>query len=615
MLKKYLLPFLTLLLILASGLAGAVDAPLQPEQAYRLSVRALDAKTLEATWKIAPGYYLYRQKFAFALAPGAGTAKLGTPRFPPGLVHDDEFFGKVETYRDEVRVLLPIEAAGASSVTLKTTVQGCADIGVCYPPLEQQATVSLSPAALMSSAQFSSIAPQQSLAPAGISAAPPQATAPAQQDGDESSQISRMLRHANWWTLLLFFLGSGVALAFTPCMLPMLPILSGIIVGHGHDISKRRALVLSIAYVLGMAVSYALFGVAAGLSGTMLSSALQNAWVLSGFALVFVALSLSMFGFYELQLPSFLQSRLSDQANRQQGGSLHGVVLMGALSAIIVGPCVAAPLAGALLYIAKTGNAALGGAALFVMALGMGLPLIVVGTSARHLLPKPGPWMEAIKRCFGVLLLALAIWLVTPVIPTAAQMLAWALLLIFSAIYLSALDPLPAHAHGWSKFGKGLGVVLLLVGAALLAGALAGGRDPLQPLGFLHAQGAAAAEARAPQFARVKTTAELDARLAAADRPVLLDFYADWCVSCKEMERYTFADPAVAARMNRMLLLRADVTADDASDRALLRRFGLFGPPGIIFFDRGGHEVQDLRVVGFMKAAPFAAIVDRALAG
>ncbi|OIQ95922.1 thiol:disulfide interchange protein DsbD precursor [mine drainage metagenome] len=596
MLKKFLLLFL----ILASGLAGAVDAPLQPEQAYRLAVRALDAKTLEATWKIAPGYYLYRQKFKFALAPGAGAAKLGAPKFPPGQVHDDEFFGKVETYRDEVRVLLPIEAAGATSVTLDTTAQGCADIGVCYPPLEQQATVSLLPAA--QSPQFSPIAP-------------PAASAPDRQGGDESSQISRMLKHASLWTLLLFFLGSGVALAFTPCMLPMLPILSGIIVGHGHDISKRRALVLSIAYVLGMAVSYALFGVAAGLSGTMLSSALQNVWVLAGFALVFVVLSLSMFGFYELQLPSFLQSRLSDQANRQQGGSLHGVVLMGALSAIIVGPCVAAPLAGALLYIARTGNAVLGGAALFVMALGMGLPLIVVATSARHLLPKPGPWMEAVKRFFGVLLLALAIWLVTPVIPAAAQMLAWALLLIFSAIYLSALDPLPAHAHGWSRFGKGLGVVLLLIGAALLIGALAGGRDPLQPLGFLRSRGAAAAETQAPQFERVKTTTELDARLAAADRPVLLDFYADWCVSCKEMERYTFADPAVAARMNKMLLLRADVTADDAADKALLRRFGLFGPPGIIFFDRGGHEVPDLRVVGFMKAAPFAAIVDRALAG
>lgn len=595
--------FLILLLFFATALASAADQPLQPEQAYRFSARAVDAKTLEARWQIADGYYLYRDKLKFTLESGTGSATLGTPQFPPAKLKDDQVFGKVEVYRNEVKVLLPFVAApGTTAVTLKAQSQGCADLGICYPPLDQQATVRL--AQLTSAAGPGGGAAQMSQAPTSPQADPP--------SGDESSRVSRLLAKASAWTILLFFLGSGIALAFTPCMLPMLPILSGIIVGHGHDISRRRALVLSIAYVLGMAVTYALFGVAAGLSGTMLSSALQNVWVLSGFALLFVLLSLSMFGFYELQLPSFLQSKLSDEANRQQGGSLHGVVLMGALSAIIVGPCVAAPLAGALLYIAKTGDAVLGGAALFVMALGMGLPLVVVGTSARHLLPKPGPWMEAVRRCFGVLLLALAIWLVTPVIPAAAQMLAWALLLIFSAIYLSALDPLPAQAHGWAKFGKGLGIVLLLVGAALLAGALGGGRDPLQPLGFLRAQGAAAAEA--PQFERVKSTAELDARLAAAKSPVLLDFYADWCVSCKEMERTTFADPAVASRMSRMLLLRADVTANDPDDRALLKRFGLFGPPGIIFFDRRGRENPDLRVVGYMEASPFAAIADRALA-
>ena len=591
---------LLLLAFLASGIASAADAPLQPEQAYKFSARAVDAKTLEARWQISDGYYLYREKFKFALLPEGSAAKLGAPQYPAGKVHNDEFFGKVETYRKEVRILLPIEApAGTTSLTLKATSQGCADIGVCYPPMEQQATVQL--------ASASDAAPQMSLAPASPAAAEP-------PSGDESSRISGLLKNASVWTILLFFLGSGVALAFTPCMLPMVPIISGIIVGHGHDISKRRALALSVAYVLGMAFTYALFGVAAGLSGTMLSSALQNVWVLSGFALVFVALSLSMFGFYDLQLPSFLQSRLSDEANRQQGGSLHGVVLMGALSAVIIGPCVAAPLAGALLYIARTGDAVLGGAALFVMALGMGLPLVVVATSARHLLPKPGPWMEAVKQFFGVLLLGVAIWLVSPVIPALAQMSAWAVLLIFSAVYLHALDPLPPHAHGWLKFGKGLGVVLLLIGAALLAGALAGGRDPLQPLGFLRSAGAAAGETQAPRFEPVKSLSELDLRLAGAERPVLLDFYADWCVSCKEMERYTFADPALAARMNKMLLLRADVTANNAEDQALLKRFSLFGPPGIIFFSRAGQEIQDLRVVGFMEAAPFAAIVDRALA-
>ncbi len=591
MLKIFLLLF-----SLAPALGFAAAEPLQPEQAYQFSARAVNATTLEARWQIADGYYLYREKFKFAL--GSGSGKLGKAQFPPGKIKDDEFFGKVETYRNEVRVLLPFEAAaGATSLTLQVTSQGCADLGVCYPPMEQQATVQL----------VSSTGPQMSLAP-------PAATTEKQPTGDESSRISLLLKNASVWTLLLFFLGSGVALAFTPCMFPMVPILSGIIVGHGHDITKRRAFVLSTVYVLGMAVTYALFGVAAGLSGTLLSSALQNTWVLSAFAALFVALSLSMFGFYELQLPSFLQSKLTDEANRQQGGSLHGVLLMGALSAVIVGPCVAAPLAGALLYIARTGDALLGGSALFVMALGMGLPLIVVGTSARHLLPKPGPWMEAIKKVFGVLLLGLAIWLVSPVIPVPALMSAWAVLLIFSAIYLSALDPLPPHAHGWQKFGKGVGVVLLLIGAALLAGTLGGGRDALQPLGFLRPQGVAAAEAQGPKFERIKSPAELDQRLKAAGRPVLLDFYADWCVSCKEMERYTFTDPGVASRMGKMLLLQADVTANDAEDRALLKRFSLFGPPGIIFFDGSGREIPDLRVIGFQEAGPYSVTLDTALA-
>ncbi len=572
------------------ALAGA--EPLQAEQAFKLSLRAVDSQTLEARWQIAPGYYLYRDKFKFATdGTQAGGPKLGTPRYPPGKVKDDEFFGKVETYRDEVKILLPLEAAGATALTLIGTSQGCADIGVCYPPLEQRVTAQLIAAGASSPATL-----PQSAAPAPV---------------DESSRIQKLLASANLATLLLFFFGSGVALAFTPCMFPLIPILSGIIVGHGHAISKARALGLSAGYVLGVAIAYALLGVAAGLSGTLLSSALQNAWVLSAFAAVFVALALSMFGFYELQLPGFLQSRLSEEARQQKGGSLHGVFLMGALSAIIVGPCVAAPLAGALLYIASTGNALLGGTALFVMALGMGLPLLAVGTSARHWLPKPGSWMTAVNQAFGVLLLGLAIWLVTPVIPVLLQMLAWAMLLIFSAIYLHALDPLAPHANGWEKFAKGLGVLLLLIGAALLAGALAGSRDPLQPLGFLRAQ----AQTQAPlKFERVKSLSELQAKLAGSGRPVLLDFYADWCVSCKEMERYTFAEPGVAARMDKLLLLQADVTANDPDDRALLQAFHLFGPPGIVFFDAGGKEIPGLRLVGFEEAPQFRALLDSAVA-
>jgi len=599
---RLLIALVNLLAMLALAPAAfCASEPLQPEQAFKFSLRAADSKMLEAHWQIAPGYYLYREKFKFAITPGqAAGARLGTPTFPPGTVKDDEFFGKVETYRDEVVILLPIEAAaGQNALTLTGTAQGCADLGVCYPPLDEQATAQLLPASAV----------------AGKVAALPQASeSRALPEGDESSRIQRLLGNASLWTVLLFFFGSGVALAFTPCMFPLVPIISGIIVGHGHSISKARAVILSAGYVLGMAIIYALLGVAAGLSGTLLSSAFQNAWVLSAFAAIFVVLALAMFGFYELQLPGFLQTRLSEEASQQKGGSLHGALLMGGLSAIIVGPCVAAPLAGALLYIASTGKALLGGSALFVMALGMGLPLLLVGASARHWLPKPGPWMTAVNRGFGVLLLGLAIWLVTPVIPALAQMLAWALLLIFSAIYLHALDPLPQHAHGWQKFGKGLGVLALLLGAALLAGALAGARDPLQPLGFLRAQAGVRAPPAVTRFERIKSFAELQGRLTDAGRPVLLDFYADWCVTCKEMERYTFTDAAVATRMEKMLLLQADVTANDAEDRALLQAFRLFGPPGIVFFTAQGKETPGLRVVGYQEAEQFGKVLDAALA-
>jgi thiol:disulfide interchange protein DsbD len=326
--------------------------------------------------------------------------------------------------------------------------------------------------------------------------------------------------------------------------------------------------------------------------------------VLGAFALVFVVLSFSMFGFYELQLPTALQSKLSDEAGHLQGGRGLGVFLMGALSALIVGPCVAAPLAGALLYIGQTGDAVFGGAALFVMALGMGVPLIVVGLSAGTLLPKTGPWMEAVKKSFGVLLLATAVWLISPVIPAVVQMLLWAALLIIPAIYLHALDPLPPHAKGWNRFWKGIGIVMLLTGAALLIGALSGSRDPLQPLSGLRGQ-AVAAEVKKLPFEPVRSVAELEAKVKAAGQPVMLDFYADWCVSCKEMERFTFADPAVQAKLAGFKLLKADVTANSDDDKALLARFGLFGPPGILFFDAAGKEIKAVKVIGFQDAATF----------
>ena len=570
---------------------------LDPTDAFRPSVRALDARTLEFSVDVAEGYYLYRGRFRFALEdPGA---RLASPEFPAGTPHEDEYLGKDEVYFDHVVVRLPVAGlpAGTSPVHLKAVVQGCAVKGFCYPPQTHRFAVALPGlSAGSSTATAAAVAPRVVDDPASSPVAAPV---------DETGTIARALGESGLLANLLFFFVAGLGLSLTPCVLPMIPILSGIIVGQGATVSRGRGFSLSAAYVFGMAITYSLAGVAAGLGGTLVSASLQNPWVLGSFAAVFVALSLSMFGFYELQLPSALQTRLSGGADALKGGSLPGVFLMGAVSALIVGPCVAAPLAGALLYIGKTGNALLGGGALFVMALGMGVPLLLVGLSAGSLLPRAGAWMEGVKKVFGVILLATAVYLVSPVIPAAARMIAWALLLIVPAMYLHALDPLPPAAGGWRRFGKGIGIVMLIVGSAMLLGLLAGNRDPLQPLTFTARAGDPASTGSGLAFATVSSVADLDARIAASTRPVMLDVYAEWCAACKEMEHLTFGDPAVRARLAGFDLLKADVTENDAEDQALLKRFGLFGPPGIAFFDAGGGERAGLRLVGFKDANAF----------
>ncbi|MBW7902743.1 MAG: protein-disulfide reductase DsbD [Rhodocyclaceae bacterium] len=583
---RWLLPLLLFLASLAHG-----EEFLDPMVAFKPTAKAVDGQTAEIRFAIAKGYYLYRDKFRFKAEPEE--TALGAPQFAPGKMKQDDLFGEVEVYFKEAVIRVPVERvnSGPLPLTLAVTSQGCADGGICYPPQVQKVNLTLPD-------------------PATTPAAPPMS---AGSGGDESGQIAQLLKDAGFWAVVASFFGFGLLLSLTPCVFPMIPILSGIIVGSGGNdrkVSHGRAFALSLAYVLGMAVTYAAAGVAAGMTGTLLSAALQNAWVLGGFALVFVALSFSMFGFYELQMPTFLQSKMSEEASHLKGGSLPGVTAMGALSALIIGPCVAAPLAGALLYIGQTGDAVLGGVALFTMALGMGAPLLAVGLSAGSILPHSGPWMEAVKKAFGVILLATAVWMISPVIPVAAQMLAWALLLIVPAIYMHALDPLPAHAKGWHRFWKGIGIAMVVAGAAMLLGVLAGARDPLQPLAGL--RGVAAEETRHLAFARVKTLAELEERIANAGRPVMLDFYADWCVSCKEMERFTFADARVQQRLADTLLLQVDVTANSDDDKALLKRFSLFGPPGIIFFDRAGREVPSVRVVGFQNADAFLQTLNRA---
>lgn len=603
-LKTSVRAFLPLLFLLVLSIASPVRAaePLPPREAYRLSLSRPDAQSIVVRFRVAPGYYLYQTKFAYRSdTPGVVP---GTPAYPPGEPHEDAFFGKQTVFRDELEIRLPLATATAAPVALAVAYQGCADIGVCYPPDEQVllvavgATVGDTGGGSLLGGLFGK-KPLQSTAGAPAPAMDRPTANLADADGD-GSRFARLLRDGNLAWIALSFLGLGLLMSFTPCVLPMLPILSGIIVGHGDGISRGRAAALSGSYVMGMALTYTAAGVAAGLSGTLLSVWLQNVWVLGAFALVFVVLALAMFGAFELQLPSALQSRLSGLVARP-GGSPWRLAAMGAFSALIVGPCMAAPLAGALLYIAQSGNAAVGGVALFSMALGMGVPILLVGVAARHWLPRPGPWMEGVTRAFGVVLLGTAIWLLAPVLPPLLGMLAWAGLLIATGVMLRALDALPPRAPRHQRLGKALGVLGLVAGTAVLVGGLAGASDPLRPLAPFTG-GIANEPAR---FERIRDSADLDARLAAATKPVILDFYADWCVSCREMEHTTLRNPAVITRLRDFTLLQADVTANTPADRELLRRFGLYGPPAMLFFDRRAEESRALRVVGYQDAENF----------
>jgi len=600
--------------------ADAEPEFLPVEQAFKVSVRARDAHSLVAEFVPAPGYYLYRDKLDVTTNAASGVA-VKAVELPRGEMKSDPNFGDTEVFHGPVQAVAALERrhAGEQRISVETRFQGCAEAGLCYPPERKRFDVVLAAFGPFADTSRAEAAPARGPPAEAAPPAPePQAATVASPSPvapvDESSRVAQILRGGSFWGVVASFFGFGLLLSFTPCVFPMIPILSGIIVGQGHRVSRGHVLLLTGAYVLGMAITYALAGIAAGLSGTLLSTALQNPWVLGAFAVLFVALALSMFGLFDLQLPAALQSRLSDASNRMRGGTLWGVFAMGVLSALIIGPCVAAPLAGALLYINQTRDAILGGTGLFAMALGMGVPLLAVGASAGALLPRAGAWMNTVKSFFGVLLLGLAVWIISPLIPTVVQMLLWAGLLICSAIYLHALDPLPHNASGYRKLWKGVGVIALLVGVALLIGALSGGRDILQPLSGLRTAGSAADSTEAgPQFVKVTSVADLEKKLAvAAGRPVMLDFYADWCVSCKEMERFTFTDARVRARMDRMLLLKADVTANSAEDAALLRRFGLFGPPGTIFFDSVGRELPQ-RVVGFQPAEKFAGSLDAVL--
>ncbi|WP_269495696.1 protein-disulfide reductase DsbD [Castellaniella sp. S9] len=587
---------------------------LPPDEAFKVSVRARDADTLVATLTAVDGYYLYRDRIAFDLQQPSNAA-IKNVALPQGKLKDDPTFGQVEVYYGSVQIPITLNRLSGSisePLILQASYQGCNDpTGVCYPPINKTLSV-----VLAAVAQTSAASAGANVAQAQASSGIPRSTAKVQVS--ETSLVRDLFAQDNAWALIAAFFGFGLVLAFTPCMLPMIPILSGMVIGQGRSLSRRHAFGLSLVYVMAMAVTYALAGVAAGLAGTMLSAYLQKPWVLGSFAVVFVLLALSMFGFYQLQIPASIQSRLAGAANRSAGGKVFSVFVMGVLSAVIVGPCVAAPLAGALLYIGQTGDVVLGGLALFSLAIGMGVPLLIFGTTAGALLPKAGSWMRSVQHFFGVTMLAVAIYLISPVIPSVVHMSLWAVLLIISAMYLKVLDPLPDSSPGFVRFGKGVGVIALISGLALLIGVLSGGRDVLQPLSGLRGPGVAAAQnISLPELQFKKTTslANLESQLQAAEgRYVMLDFWADWCVSCKEMERFTFTDAQVRKRLKDVVSLKADVTANNADDQALLKRFGLFGPPGIIFFDRQGAEI-DFQVIGFQAPQKFLRSLDSVMPG
>jgi thiol:disulfide interchange protein DsbD len=567
--------------LILSSLANA-DEFLDPEVAFKASARMAEPGVAEVTLTIADGYYLYREKLKFTSAD----AKIGEVILPAGKVKFDETFQKdVETYRKSVLIRIPVQAA--NDFTLKVGRQGCADQGLCYPPLESEFRLSIAAGNAATSSQ-----------PSGADVSKTDAAPDA-----ESSSISAALKSGKLSVILPLFFILGLGLSLTPCVLPMVPILSFIIVGEGAGVSRMRGFMLSLAYVLGMSLVYTGMGVAAGLAGEGLAATLQNPWVLGAFSLLMVFFALSMFNVYQLQMPAALQTKLTEISEGQRDsklGKLIGVFLMGAISALIVGPCVTGPLLGALVYISQTRDVIVGGAAMFAIATGMGVPLLLLGISAGSLLPRAGIWMENIKRFFGVLMLAMALWMISPVIPVWLQMLGWATLLIGYAGY-----QLFCHRSGLP--GKLIAAAFGVLGLLQLVGVATGGRDIYAPVAHLFGT-----QTHGAVFVRVRNVAELDAALAQSKgKTAMLDFYADWCVSCKEMEKLTFTDVRVKAKMDAMLLLQVDVTANNDDDKEMLKRFKLFGPPGIIFFNNQGAEIPDSRVVGFQNAEKFLQSLSR----
>lgn len=577
---QHLLKLILFGFIWLSDGAYAVDEKdlLTADQAFKLVLNKSDDHIIQAHWNIAEGYYLYKKRIK-AILPKQSNFEVSKIIFPAGVIVKDKEYGDMEVFRDELSVVITLaknvqDPASAIDNILSLKYQGCADVGVCYSPIKVKFDITSLETEL-----------------------------------SEQDAIANSLSSNNIPMTLLSFFGFGLLLAFTPCVFPMIPILSSIIIGQGKEISTKRAFSLSLAYVLAMALSYTVVGILAALFGTNLQIWFQTPWVLISFSLVFVVLSLSMFGFYELQMPASVQLKLNAISNRQQSGKLLSAAIMGVLSALIVGPCVTAPLVGALIYIGQTGDAFLGGAALFALGLGMGAPLLVIGTSAGKLLPKSGIWMEKVKYAFGVSMLAVAIWLVSRVINPLISQFLWATLLIACATYMGAFITHNEQTKPWQLFWKAIGLSTLIWGGLLIMGIASGQSNllsPLQPLISQTGNSATTTDQHAGiDFEQVKGNSGFSQNLAKAvenNQIVMLDLYADWCTSCKEMEAITFVDEQVREYARNFLTLQIDLTDNDEDDQTLLKRFSLIGPPAILFFDAKGQELKNQRLVGYTDA-------------
>ncbi len=574
---------------------NSMDDALPADQVFKPDAFAVDGNTIEFGIRVLPDYYLYKSKIS--LRSLSDKAKAGQLDLPQGKLKTDEWLGEQEVYFDEVFGTVAIARASPAAMDLdiELSYQGCKVDGICYLPVTKTLTVSLPEATSVT--DLSSVAGP---------------TAPV----SEQARLAQIITGSSIWVAAGLFFLAGLALAFTPCVLPMVPILSGIIAGEGEDVGAMRGFTLALSYVMGMAIVYTAAGVAAAAAGLQLQATFNQPWILILFAGLFVILALGMFGAYDLQMPSALQSKVSDVSGKQKSGTMIGAFVMGALSALIVTACVAPALIAALTVIAQTGDMVRGGSALFAMSLGMGAPLLLVGAAQGKLLPKAGGWMEAVKNGFGFMMLGLAIWMLSRILPGTVTMLLWAILIFMAGVFMGGLTTLSSDSGIAQKLGKGFGFLAIIYGVILLLGSLTGGSNPLQPLASVNLGSASGAnEEHELPFQRIKSVDDLDreiAKASASGKTALLDFYADWCVSCLEMEAYTFSDADVQAALSNTVWLQADVTDNDPVDQELLNRFGVFGPPTIIFFGEDGQQRHGYEVVGYMKAEAFAAHVRQA---